>query len=298
MFLLFMGVSLPARGGVDQEDYIGYEERAGAGAKPGSIARGPASFSEAELNGYADGIMEPLRASAVPAAGSAGRRRTAAGLSAPLVAIRGEDNVLFSRAWKCNITSTVFWIGEKSTGVSPSNERSAWDSLWMAHYGGYDTPEETERTPWYTPISFRPQLNPFYVALPYCDLLNGKLRPEASAVIPWFSAGYRGSGISVCKDRWIAIYAHGRIAFAQWEDVGPFETDDWAYVFGPLPAPRHGFHQNAGIDVSPAVRSYLGLSGVDKVNWRFVEVSQVGTGPWQGWPDSFNAVSTVSSAGW
>ena len=291
--LLFVGVSLSARGGLNQEDYTKYpveqrEEGADAGSGSGSgsesnqrLHKREAGQSPGEgvfdrvagtdLNGYAEGVLDQMRVRSVSLA-----RNTASSVAGAAL--------YFSSAWKQNITSTVFWVGEKATERSPSNERSAWDNLWMYHYGGYDTPDEGQRSPWYTPLSFHPHLDPFYVALPYCDLLNGKFRPEAASVIPWFETGYRGSGISVCKDRWVAIYAHGRIAFAQWEDVGPYETDNWAYVFGPDPAPRHGSGQNAGIDVSPAVRSYLGLAGVDKVNWRFVELSQVGPGPWNGWP--------------
>jgi hypothetical protein len=38
--------------------------------------------------------------------------------------------------WKENIVATTFWIGEPSSSGNPSNTRSAWDSGWMAHYGG------------------------------------------------------------------------------------------------------------------------------------------------------------------
>ena len=63
------------------------------------------------------------------------------------------------------------------------------------------------------------------------------------------------------------------------EDVGPFYTDSAAYVFGdgrPWPNVNHG----AGIDVSPAVRDYLGLGSLDLVDWRFVEQADVPAGPW------------------
>jgi hypothetical protein len=303
--VLFLGGSLPARGGLDQDDYIrraveesrgrvstdsvlktvvreqgtrvnvNVERQQGNGASQNSLLG-------SDLNGYEQGVLDKVRVKAVH-------------VPAPASGVSGSPAVSFSAAWKQNITSTVFWVGEKATERSPSNERSAWDSLWMAHYGGYDTPQSEQRSPWYTPLSFHPRLNPFYVGLPYCDLVNGKFRPEAPAVIPWFGAGCRGAGISVCKDRWVAIFAHGRIAFAQWEDVGPSETDDWSYVFGPEPAPHHGLSQNAGIDVSPAVRSYLGLGDIDKVNWRFVEQSQVGPGPWNGWPAGGPVASIISS---
>jgi hypothetical protein len=297
--LLFFGITLAANGGIDQADYNRYvaEVTAGKGSECGVVSdhsdqeRGISRTSGtsagsslpfvSDLSPYSECALDRLRLRPLPAARPVGVSGSFLGSASR---VRSVDGLLFSAAWKVNVTSTVFWVGEKATGRSPSNERSAWDKLWMEHFGGYDSPEETERTPWYTPKSFQPRENPFYVALPYCDLVDGKFRPEASAVIPWFSLCYRGSGVSVCKDRWVAIYAHGRVAFAQWEDVGPFETDDWAYVFGDQGAPRHGYSQNAGIDVSPAVRSYLGLSGIDKVSWRFVEVSQVAGGPWDGWP--------------
>ena len=74
----------------------------------------------------------------------------------------------------------------------------------------------------------------------------------------------------MCKGGWIEIRHGIRACYAQWEDVGPFNTDLGGYVFGderPLPNPNHG----AGIDVSPAVRDYLGLGSLSLVDWRFVE---------------------------
>jgi len=73
---------------------------------------------------------------------------------------------------------------------------------------------------------------------------------------------------------------HGaKICYAQWEDVGPFCTDSAGYVFGdesPCPNVNHG----AGIDVSPAVRDYLGLGSLSVVDWRFVETADIPMGPW------------------
>jgi len=50
-------------------------------------------------------------------------------------------------------------------------------------------------------------------------------------------------------------------------------------VFGderPLQNVNHG----AGIDVSPAVRDYLGLGSLGLVDWRFIEEAEVPIGPW------------------
>jgi hypothetical protein len=43
---------------------------------------------------------------------------------------------------------------------------------------------------------------------------------------------------------------------------GPFRTDYWQYVFG-NERPKLNLNKGAGLDVSPAVRDYLGLSDTD-----------------------------------
>ena len=111
---------------------------------------------------------------------------------------------------------------------------------------------------------------------------GGEHRPEAAVEVPWFWQNYRGEGISVCKDRWLAIHHAGRVCYAQWEDVGPFEVDHWQYVFGPE-EPRPNRNQAAGIDLSPAVRDFLGLRSGARVEWRFVNDHEVPPGPWHHW---------------
>jgi hypothetical protein len=113
----------------------------------------------------------------------------------------------------------------------------------------------------------------------------GRLKSEAAKVVPWFIEQFRGVGSSVCKGHWLEIRHGAKICYAQWEDVGPFSTDSAGYVFGgerPLPNVNHG----AGIDVSPAVRDYLGLGSLSLVDWRFVEESEVPSGPWSVWVPS------------
>ena len=73
------------------------------------------------------------------------------------------------------------------------------------------------------------------------------------------------------------IKFNNRICFAQWEDVGPLRYDHAEYVFGEERPTRHS---RAGLDVSPAVRDYLGLSGLDKTDWKFVDDDHVPYGPW------------------
>lgn len=183
--------------------------------------------------------------------------------------------------WKRNVVATIFWVGEEPTENNPTpNNKSAWDVNWQANFGGYDDPNK--RSGW-GPEAFTPRLNPFYIALPYNDVAPGGVhKPEASSVIPWFWQEYRGSGISVCKSRWVAIHFEGRVCYAQWEDVGPFEVDHWQYVFG-KENPRANRNKNAGIDLSPAVRDYLQLRSGQRVEWRFVETHRVPHGPWLDW---------------
>jgi len=184
-------------------------------------------------------------------------------------------------SWHRNVVSTVFWVGELPSENNPTpNTASAWDGNWQANFGGYDHPEKRNG---FLPAAFGPALNPFYIALPYNDIArNGRHRPEASTVIPWFWEDYRGDGISVCKGRWVAIHHEGRVCYAQWEDVGPFETDHFQYVFG-KEAPRANRNQNAGIDLSPAVRDFLGLRSGGTVEWRFTHDREVPEGPWRNW---------------
>ena len=44
--------------------------------------------------------------------------------------------------------------------------------------------------------------------------------------------------------------------------------------------PKPNLNQGAGLDVSPAVRDYLGLKQTDVTDWRFVDFSEVPPGPW------------------
>jgi hypothetical protein len=191
--------------------------------------------------------------------------------------------------WKTNIVTTVFWIGEQAGGNNPvPNFKSSWDANWTSSYGGFDTPDSSARRN-YIPVAFIPKQNPFYFALPYNDVTHGQFKPEAPLVIPWFKQAYTAPGQSVCKSRWIAIRKGNRTCYAQWEDCGPFRTDHFQYVFQnerPKPNLNHG----AGLDVSPAVRDYLGLAPTDVTDWQFVEVRDVPPGPWRSYGENNNFV--------
>lgn len=198
---------------------------------------------------------------------------------AKVVIETSRDPLHGSARWKRNVVATVFWVGELPTEHNPTpNTKSAWDPNWRENFGGYDDPDQRVG---YLPAGFTPSLNPFYVALPYNDVLSGGIhRPEASTVIPWFWENYRGDGISVCKGRWLAIHHEGRVCFAQWEDVGPYEVDHWQYVFG-QEGPRPNRNKGAGIDLSPAVRDFLRLTSGSTVEWRFADYQEVPDGPWR-----------------
>jgi len=179
-----------------------------------------------------------------------------------------------------NIITTYFWAGEGASDDNGgiSNSASAWDEKWAKHFGGEDDPRKRNG---YFPAKFTPKENPFYFALPYNDFgSNGKRRTDANSVIPWAKSRSWKSSESMCKNQWIRIVKGSKVAYAQWEDVGPFEEKDAAYVFGTA-KPKNKDHSKAGLDVSPAVRDYLGLSDVDKVDWQFINAGSVPPGPWK-----------------
>lgn len=203
----------------------------------------------------------------------------------PLQPVNPNARVLYP--WRLAVTATVFWVGEQPSERNPTpNTKSSWDQNWTSNFGGYDDPNPTSRVMDFQngdfrPKNFTPKLNPFYIALPYNDVINHAAhKSEASKVIPWFSRLRPEPGKTVCKGRWLQIFYNNRSCYAQWEDCGPWVTDDWEYVFGNKP-PKNTSNKAAGIDISPAVRDYLGITSGQKVHWRFVEAGQVPYGPWK-----------------
>ena len=181
--------------------------------------------------------------------------------------------------WKNNIITTVFWAGESAAQNNPVHNRSSsWDVDWAYNFGGYDNPDTNQRRN-YMPVAFVPKENPFYVALPYNDVSGGRHKPEARTVIPWFAQAFERDGLSVCHNRWVAVRKGNRVCYAQWSDCGPFRTDHWEYVFGNA-MPKPNLNRGAGLDVSPSVRDYLGMSPTDTTDWKFVEAKDVPNGPW------------------
>lgn len=186
-----------------------------------------------------------------------------------------------SQSWRRGITATVFWVGEKISERNPtSNESSAWDPNWQLNYGGLDDPSDRDR---YKPAGFSPRMNPFYIALPYDDLEpQGDPGAQPEKIIPWYWKAYKGTWSSTCKGTWLEIHYRGKVCYAQWEDCGPYHTDDWQYVFNGR-APKSSPTGNAGIEVSPAVRDFLGIRSGYRVSWKFVGPHEVPQGPWSQW---------------
>ncbi len=192
-----------------------------------------------------------------------------------------KDQVLnYVGPWKKDITATVFWVGEKPSGANKTpNHKSSWDTKWAINFGGYDNPDPKARRG-YRPKAFVPKQNPFYIALPYNDVKSYKEhKREASRVIPWFKYYFERPGKTVCKGMWVQIMHDGKSCFAQWEDCGPWETTDYKYVFG-RSKPKTKKNNAAGIDISPAIRDYLGLKSGEKCHWRFVPFHRIPYGPW------------------
>jgi len=192
-----------------------------------------------------------------------------------------------------DINVTYFYVGEKGSEDNEyiPNIASAWDGIWMWDFGGVDDPFDRNASYSYYPAKFIPTENPFYFALPYNDLdENGSVKPTQK-LIPW----YRGeTNTTILKNRWIKIIKTNpdgtkKIAYAQWEDVGPFGEDDFDYVFGDA-KPSNQIN-GAGLDVSPAVKEYLGLKDYDVIDWQFVDEGDVPDGPWKN-------IITTSPAHW
>ena len=199
--------------------------------------------------------------------------------------------------WKREIVTTTFWIGEAPTHNNPvPNRSSCWDPNWAKNYGGSDSPDTAQRKSDFTPASFTPAQNPFYVALPYNDMEHGAHKAEAAAKIPWFAKEYKGPTKSVCQGRWIEIRFGSKVCYAQWEDAGPFRTDHVDYVFG-NDRPRWNLNRGAGLDVSPAVRDYLGMNGTDITDWKFVDFDEIPTGPWARFGENNTFVQNARNPG-
>jgi hypothetical protein len=178
--------------------------------------------------------------------------------------------------WKLDITTTIFWIGEKPAMISPLKDGgSVWDGKWRYDNGGDDSPDKRQG---YAPADHAARINPFYVALPFNDLA---FPDKANQWLPkqWRRPVLNGHPASACKDRWVEIKnARGDVCYGQWEDVGPLRSDHAEYVFGDE---RPGPGSSPGLDVSPAIADYLNINKENRVTrWRFVDDADVPPGIW------------------
>lgn len=202
--------------------------------------------------------------------------------------------------WHTDIVAATFWVGEilDPDAWDGSQRISAYDSDWIGSYGGCDgvwvdgecetEPRHPENDYW--PSETEPQMNPFYLDLPYDDVNNDRGFAWRGEVIPWaddpdYAEQVRDRSVSLMKTRWVEIRHEDRTCFGQIADAGPGEYDDAGYVFGIDDArPASKTFNGAGMDVSPALNACLDLAGLNRlesrVDWRFVEADQVPDGPW------------------
>lgn len=186
-----------------------------------------------------------------------------------------------------NIKTTYFWAGEAASADNDfiQNVSSAWQTNWQNYFGGSDDPVSRCG---YNPCAFTPRENPFYFALPFGDYTTTGPVSDLSMVHWYNPAQPMQPGQSILKNRWIMIQASpngaSKTVYAQWQDVGPFSEHDASYVFG-TSAPAS---TRAGLDVSPAVRDYLGMGGSTTSSWKFVDAADVPPGPWK---------TTITSSG-
>jgi hypothetical protein len=184
--------------------------------------------------------------------------------------------ILSARAYKEALT-TQFWVGEDAGPENGfiANDDSYWDTRWVEHFGGVDNPECRDD---FYPCDFVPKENPFYVALPYGEFRGGgRTLKDSARDIPWFSLEHEEP---LLKNRWVEVVFKDTTCYGQWEDVGPFLTDDFEYVFG-NEAPSNEDGVGAGLDVSPALWDCLGLRTNTTTSWRFVSEAEVPPGPWK-----------------
>lgn len=201
--------------------------------------------------------------------------------------------------WHTGIVSTTFWVGEvfDPTASDGSQVYSTYNSAWERSYGGCDgiaapTCQTEARTAakGFMPSAMTPKENPFYLDLPFDDINDPAAFARRATVIPWANdPGYAGHAadktFSYMKNRWVRIKLGSAVCYGQIEDAGPGQYNDADYVFGSTDArPANKKFNGAGMDVSPALNGCLGFTDLDgendKVDWQFVDQSDVPAGPW------------------
>jgi hypothetical protein len=242
-------------------------------------------------SGLADGSYRNTVASNLTGLSNAGNSMTAATLGGYTSTQRSDSSSNFPYAdfptkkpthtypWHMSIYTTMFYIGEGGSSISSTdNHASSFDTNWEDNNRGSDNPNNRNG---YASGSHASTVNPFYIALPFNDLVYPD---KAREYLPawWHRPNKDGKPVSACKDRWVEIKTEdgsGKICYAQWEDVGPLRYDHAEYVFG---SERPDTYTRAGLDVSPAVVQYLGLNSEKHptTRWRFVDEDDVPPGTW------------------
>ena len=166
--------------------------------------------------------------------------------------------------WHYNVVTTEFWIGEE-----PSADNSYISNV---------------PTAWEDPVA--DSVNDYYVAVPYNDLEyknDQTVHKDSAKLIPWYdekdSVSYEF--YSYMKNRWVMVKKGDKVVYGQVEDTGPYLEDDFAYIFGGAGGPANTVGSKSGLDISPAMDGYIGLDGMSKTDWKFVEFEEVPDGPWK-----------------
>ena len=191
------------------------------------------------------------------------------------------------------VTASIYGIGEGADESNNfiSNVPSAWSSNAVGEFGGVDNMEGQR--------SFTPKHNSFYYALPATEFNDSGLVPGAREKSPWASEIKNlRSNTSLFKGRWVRVSrtVNGQVKtiYAQWQDVGPNEEQDYGYVFGNgSQKPKNTFGVHAGIDLSPDIAKELGFTvaqGSASVTWSFVDSANVPNGLWKKYPAIDNKI--------
>jgi len=184
--------------------------------------------------------------------------------------------------WKTSIVTTVFWVGEQAGGNNRSKLQKFLDFNWSENYA--EPILRFQRTAQLHPNCFYSQAKPLLLCFTVHDVTHGQFKPEAPLVIPWFKHEYRGRGSRYAEIDGLPFVRQSHLLCAMGR-LRSVSHDHFQYVFGnerPKPNLNHG----AGLDVSPAVRDYLGLAPTDVTDWQFVEVRDVSSGPWRSYGEN------------
>jgi len=168
------------------------------------------------------------------------------------------------------IRAVRFYIGEEADHSNDFDDTlsSAWIKNWVKTFGGIDRGSLNR---------FEANENLYYVALPYNDLDENSERKASAVNIPW-NDGTQNSD-SLVKDRWVKLTYRDTTCYAQWEDVGPTNTDDFDYVFNNT-RPSTLMRNKSGISLSPATWACLGLEDYPVLHWQFIDAEDVPYGRW------------------